>query len=88
MVSSTTLILAWRTSRGRLSRIAIIFVAWPSIRFEQVFRRRLPPINFTSTSAIADLELATSSLVLSELVKELAGEESSDGGMNVANMGL
>ncbi|KAI3675979.1 hypothetical protein L1987_85575 [Smallanthus sonchifolius] len=74
IVSSAVLVVAWRISRDKSSRIEIIFVAWPGNRRDTVFRRRLAPENFTSTSAMGDVELATSSLMVSELDEELQGD--------------
>lgn len=74
IVSSTVLIVAWSISRDKSSRTDIIFVAWYGNRGERVFRRRLAPENFTSTSAMDDFEFATSSLLVSEFDEELRGE--------------
>lgn len=84
IVSSTTLMLALRISREKSSRSETIFVAWPGNRGEIVFRRRLEPENFTSTSAMDDFEFATSSLTMSEVEDELEGEGSSKGGVKLA----
>lgn len=66
MVSSEVLLmLTWRISSARFSSADIIFKACPGILWETVFKRTWGPENFTSTSAIWDLEFATSSLILS-----------------------
>lgn len=63
---------------------ATIFAACPGMRGETVFKRRFKPENLTSTSAISDLELAESSLMLSltvimfEEVLEEVGDGSSE----------
>lgn len=79
MVSSEVLLmLTWRISSARSSSADIIFKACPGIRWETVFKRTWGPENLTSTSAIGDFELATSSLMLSltEEVEELVGDGS------------
>lgn len=82
MVSSRVLIFTLRISRERSSRAAIIFTAWPGILGETVFRRTLGPENLTSTSAMADFELATGSLTLSmEEVLEEQGDGSTEPGL-------
>lgn len=70
MVSSAMLIFTWRISSGRSSRADIILRACPGIGGETVFRRTCGPENLTSTSAITDLEFATSSLILSLMEEE------------------
>lgn len=82
MVSSRVLIFTLRISRERSSRADIIFTAWPGILGETVFRRTLGPENLTSTSAMADFELATGSLTLSmEEVLEEQGDGSTEPGL-------
>lgn len=58
----------------------MILTAWPGIRGETVFNRTFAPENFTSTSAIGDLELATSSLTLSTTLEEVEELEEEGGG--------
>ena len=86
MVSSTVLIFTWRSSRERSSRVEIIFIAWPGIGGDTVFKRRFGPENFTSTSAIGDFEFATSSLILSLILEEVE-EDEGDGSCEVATVG-
>lgn len=69
-LSSTVSIVASRISRDKSSRADIIFVTCPGNRGDTVFKRRLAPENLTSTSAMDDLELATSSLMVSEFEEE------------------
>lgn len=64
MVSSRVVILTWRISRESCSSAEIIFTAWPGIGGETVFKTTFGPVNFTSTSAMADFEFATRSLLL------------------------
>jgi len=71
---STMLMLTCRISRARSSRAEIIFTAWPGIWGDTVFNRTFGPENLTSTSAIADLEFATSSLMLSLMEEEEDGD--------------
>lgn len=68
MVSSTVLMSTLRISRERCSRAAIIFTACPGMGGDTVFKRTFEPENLTSTSAIADSELAKSSLALMSLL--------------------
>lgn len=65
MVPSIVLMLTWSISSASCSKAAIILTAWPGIRGETVFNMTLAPApeNFTSTSAMADFELAASSLL-------------------------
>jgi hypothetical protein len=86
MVSSTALMPTLRISNERSSRVEIIFVACPGIRGDTVFKRRFGPENFTSTSAIEDLEFATSSLTLS-LMEEVDDEEGEGSSEVVAMVG-
>lgn len=76
--SSTLLMFTWRIWRARSSSAETILTTWPGMRCDTVLSSRFGPQNFTSTSATADLELATSSLTLSlmEEVEELQGESS------------
>lgn len=77
IVSSTVLIFTWRISRASSSSAEIILTTWPGMGCDTVFRSRLGPENFTSTSATADFELATNSLkasLMEEEVEELHGE--------------
>lgn len=85
MVSSTVLMLTCRISSERSSRAEIIFTAWPGIRGDTVFNRRFGPENLTSTSAIADLEFATSSLMLSLMDEE--EDEVGDGSSELDTVG-
>jgi hypothetical protein len=77
MVSSTVLMLTLRISKERSWRAEMILVACPGIGGETVFKRRFGPENFTSTSAIGDLEFATSSLTRKtlSLMEEVEDEE-------------
>lgn len=77
--------LTWRISRARSSSAEMIFTAWPGMRGETVFRITLEPENFTSTSAIADVEFAASSLALS--MAEVEDEEAACSEMAVAAPG-
>lgn len=74
-----------RISRERSSRVEMIFMACPGIRGDTVLiKRRFGPENFTSTSAMGDLEFAKSSLALSlmeEVVEEDEGDSSREVGM-------
>lgn len=79
------LMLTCRISRARPSRAETIFTAWPGIRGDTVFNRTFGPENLTSTSAIADLEFAMSSLMLSLMDEE--EEEVGDGSSEVAMVG-
>lgn len=63
MVSSTVVILTWRISRESCSSAEMIFTACPGIGGETVFKTTFGPVNFTSTSAMADFEFATRSLL-------------------------
>lgn len=78
IVSSAILLLmlTWSISRARSSSADMIFKTCPGILWETVFKRTCGPENLTSTSATRDLELATSSLILS-LMEEV--EEVGDG---------
>ena len=84
IVSSTVLMLTLRISSERSSSAEIIFAACPGIRGDTVLRRRFEPENFTSTSAIADLELAKSSFKLSLMMFEEVLEEVGDGSSELA----
>lgn len=86
MVSSTGMIRKWRISRERSSRAEIIFMACPGIRVDTVFKRTFGPVNFTSTSAMGDLEFATSSLTLS-LIEEVVEEDAGDGSRALGMVG-
>lgn len=86
MVSSLVLMLTWRISSARSSSVDMIFRACPGILGETVFKRRCGPENLTSTSATADLELATSSLMLS-LMEEEAAEDVGDGSRELEMVG-
>lgn len=58
----------------------MIFTAWPGIRGDTVFNMTFAPENFTSTSAMADFELAASSLLTwlsMEEFDEVVGDGSS-----------
>lgn len=79
--SSTVLISTWRIPRSSCSSAATILTAWPGMRCDTVLSSKFGPENLTSTSATADLEVATSSLTTSfmEEVEELHGEGWSTG---------
>lgn len=74
MFSSTGPMLMWSISRDRSSRADTILSACPGILGETVFNRTFAPENFTSTSAMADFELATSSLLLPRMLFSMDGD--------------